>query len=182
VAVDYVLELCVSIGMRHALGSLANRAETVAELVQESADRRGTDLPALLRHRRRELRSALARPPERRHRVAASDWIDELLERLLDARLGLRQGRPTCPRPSHFPIERDACFEFLPASAQGLSRKTSRCGDQCVATVSKCTRLRCPPESSTAFVENTGYRGVLRHYDRLTLHVSPHTAGRSRHA
>ena len=59
-----VLELCVAVGMRRPFAALSHRLKAVTQFVQETAHRRGADLPALLRERRRQLRSAFACPPK----------------------------------------------------------------------------------------------------------------------
>ena len=56
---------------------------------------RRTHLPTRLRQRRGELRPTLARPPQRRLRVAASQRVNQLLQRLLDAPLRLLDGGPS---------------------------------------------------------------------------------------
>jgi hypothetical protein len=68
-----VIELGVAIGMRGPLAALAHRLQTVAQLVEQTPHRGGTHAPALRRQGRRQLRPALARPPQRRNDVKPTD-------------------------------------------------------------------------------------------------------------
>ena len=84
-----VLELRIAIRMRAALLGLAQRLEPVAERMQEMANGRGTHAPPLRRQRRGQLRTTLTRPSQRRHRITARQRLDQQIQRLRHARLGL---------------------------------------------------------------------------------------------
>ena len=77
-----VLELRVAIGMLRALDGLVRRLQAVAVLAQQLGHRLVADADAVLREQLRGQRvRALARPAQRRLRVATRDRIDELLQR-----------------------------------------------------------------------------------------------------
>ena len=80
-----VLELRVTVRMRGAFLPFARRLQPVAQAVQQPAHSGRTHPPPLLGQRRRQLRATLARPAQRRSRVAARERIHQRLERGLDA-------------------------------------------------------------------------------------------------
>src|SRR3984957_16356941 len=72
------LKLSVAIGVSRTFAALAHRLEAIAEVIQQPTHRRRTHRPSLRAQSSGELRSALACPPQRRPRVAAREWIDQL--------------------------------------------------------------------------------------------------------
>ena len=77
-----MLELRVAIGMLLALDGLVRRLQAVAVLVQQLRDGLVADAdPVRVEQLRGQHVRALARPPQRRLRVAARHRIDELLQR-----------------------------------------------------------------------------------------------------
>ena len=78
--------------------TLADRLQPVAQGVQQTPHRRGTHVPALRRQRGRQLRAALARPPQRRHRIAARQRLHQRLQRGLSPPVACRRCRDGPPR------------------------------------------------------------------------------------
>jgi hypothetical protein len=76
-----VLELCVAIRMLRSLDGLVGRLEAVAVLAQKLRHRLVADPNTLREQLCGERVRTLACPPQRRLRVAASDGVDEFLER-----------------------------------------------------------------------------------------------------
>src|SRR4051812_49476458 len=70
-------ELRVAIGMSIALAGLAIALQTELLPMQQRADQRAPDTVALGNQRPRQLRQALARPTQRRHRIAARVRLDQ---------------------------------------------------------------------------------------------------------
>ena len=98
-----MFELCVAVRVRRPFGALAHRLQPIAKLVQQSSHRRRAHLPARARQRRSELRPTLACPSQRRLRVAASQRVNEPLQRLFDAGLGLLDTRAPRARTANAP-------------------------------------------------------------------------------
>ena len=92
-----MLELRVAIRMRRALVGFAQRLEPVAEGMQQMANRRRTHAPSVGRQRRGQLRATLAGPPQRRHGIPSRQGLDQQIEGLGQARLGLLDVRTPGP-------------------------------------------------------------------------------------
>ena len=106
-----VFELRVAIRMRHPFARLAHRLQAIAQLSSAGAPL-CSNSPAigLLIQRRCELRPTLARPAQRRRRVAACQRANQCLQRRHDARLRL-------PRYADVPR---LCARSLPPTAVPL--------------------------------------------------------------
>ena len=90
-----MFELGVAIGVRRALARFLERVQAIAEPVQELPDRRRAHGPAVRGQRPGQLRGALARPSQGRHRVAARQRLDQQVQGLGHPRLRLLgSGRP----------------------------------------------------------------------------------------
>jgi len=93
-----VLELGVPVGVALALDRLAVGLEAIAQGVQEPVDRplAGGMPPGL--EPLGQLGGTLARPPQRRHRVATGHGIDQGFEVTQQVRVLIDQRLPAAPR------------------------------------------------------------------------------------
>ena len=175
-----VLELRVAVRIRGAFLPFARRLQPVAQPVQQPAHRGRTHPPSLLGQRRRQLRPTLARPAQRRGRVAAHERIHQRFERGLDAGLVLLDAEPSAARASDA-VRRRLVAGNLPASlANRLPSQTGGRRNHRVAAVADSERLGRRPPAATALVQDRHDHGILRNQGRFQLDVSLHTSSMAR--
>ena len=149
-----VLELRVAVRMRGAFLPFARRLQPVAQAVQQPAHSGRTHPPSLLGQRRRQLRPTLARPAQRRGRVAAGERIHQRFERGLDAGLVLLDAGPSAPRASDA-VRRRLVAGNLPASlanrlpSQTGGRRNHRVAAVAIASDSAAAHRRRLRSSNT---------------------------------
>ena len=120
----------------------------------------------------RQLRATLARPAQRRGRVAARERIHQRFERGLDAGLILLDAGPTAPRASDA-VRRRFVAGNLPASlANRLPSQTRGRRNHRVAAVADGTRLGRRPPAPTALVQHRRDHGILRQPGSLPNSIS----------
>lgn len=94
--------------MRGAFMAGPRRPAPVAALVEEPTHRRRANAEPVLRQGGRQLRATLARPPQRRRGVAASQRIDQRFQRVPEPGLRLLEERPARARAAQ-PVGPRAC-------------------------------------------------------------------------
>ena len=167
---------CVAVRMDRAFLPFAHRLQSVAQTVEQPTHGGRAHAPSLLAQRRRQLRATLARPPQRRCRVPARQWVDERFEGRQNTRLVLldaRASRARCPNAAR---RRFTPCDLAASLADRLPRQTRGRRHHSVAAVANGQRLGRRPPPATALVQHRRYRGVLRDDGGFQLHVSPHAA------
>ena len=171
-----MLELRVAVRMRGAFLPFARRLQPVPQTVQQPAHSGRTHPPALLGQRRRQLRATLARPAQRRGRVAARERVHQRFERGLDAGLILLDAGPAAARAPDA-VRRRLVAGNLPASlANRLPSQTGGRRNHRVAAVADGKRLGRRPPPATALVQHRSDHGILRNQGRFQLDVSLHAS------
>ena len=165
--------------MRRPFSALAHRLQPIAKLMQQSAHRRRAHLPARVRQRRGELRPTLARPPQRRLRVAASHRVNQLLQRLLDARLRLLDARSSGARTANSTALSAARFQLPATLEDGRARQSRRVRNQSIASISNGTRFRGRPDTTPALIEKRFDCGVLLNDCRFEFNIASHRGSRT---
>ena len=142
--------------------------------MQQTAHRRRADLPPPLRQRRRELRTTLARPSQWRLRVAASQRVNQPLQRLLDPRLRLFDARSSSPCTAH-PTGLGPTTVQLPASRSNRrARQSRRIRHQRIASIPDRTRFRGCPDPTPALIEKRLDRSVFLNNGRFEFMITSH--------
>ena len=169
-----MFELSVAVRVRRPFAALAHRLQPIAKLVQQSAHRRRAHLPARARQRRGELRPTLARPPQRGLRVAAGQRVNQLLQRLLDARLGLLDVGASRARAADSTELGAARFQLPAPLADSRTRQSGRIRHQRIASIPDGTRFRGRPYTTPALIEKRLDRRVLLNDRRFELKIASH--------
>ena len=177
-----MLELCVAVGVRCAFLALAHRLKAIAQLMEQSAHRRRTHLPTRFRQRRGELRPTLARPPQRRLRVASSQRVNQPLQGLLDARLRLLDARASRTRSAYPSALHTARFQLPATRPDRRARQPRRIRHQSISSIPNGARLRSRPYPTTALVEKPFHRRVLLNDRRFQLEIASHGLSRTQYA
>src|SRR6185312_10054452 len=133
--------------VRRGFATLAHRLKAVPEFVEEASHRRGAHAPSVVRQRRRELRSTLAGPSQRRHGVATGERIDQLLERLFHSRVRLLDARSSRTDSAHPCCDLDSAFHLAAALADRYPRNPRRRRNNGVTSVADGSRLRRRPQT-----------------------------------
>ena len=121
-----MLKLGVPVRARHPFSALSDRLQPIARVIQQSTHHRRTHFPARVRQRRGKLRPTLARPSQRRLRVAAGDRVNRHCRRLLDLRLTVLDARSAGSRPANSTHLRGARLQFPGPFASSRTRQSSR--------------------------------------------------------
>lgn len=174
-----VLELGVAVGMRGALPSLPHGPEAIAESVEQPAHRGGTHLPTILRERRSELRSALARPPQWRHRVSAGERVHQPLQRGLQPWLRHPEARTPSSRAAHPPGIDRAPLNFTATVANRLPSQAGSGRNDCVPAVPESPRFGCSPKTARTLVEYRSNNRVFCNDGGFHCLVSPHASSKA---
>ena len=174
-----MFELRVAVRVRRPFSALAHRLQPIAKLMQQSTHRRRAHLPARAQQRRGELRPTLARPPQRRLRVAARQRVNQLLQRLLDARLRLLDARSSGPRTANSTALSAARFQLPAPLADGRARQSRRVRNQSIASISDGTRFRGRPDTTPALIEKPLDRSVLLNDGRFEFNIASHRGSRT---
>src|SRR4029077_14442820 len=155
-AVD-VFELRIPVRVTVTLTRLAIALQAVAHAIEQGANQRATNPMALRPKLFCQPPDALARPAQRRLRIAATGWLDQSAEVAQQRRI-LRHRRlaatTAAPNPTPFLRRRQ-----LPQAATNRTRrKPCRGGSRCDPTVScrRCFGRR--DNTPTALVEKRRYR------------------------
>ena len=173
-----VCTLRVAVGVRRAFVALPRCLQTVAQLVEEAAERRRTHPPPLLSQRGRQLRATLARPPQGRHGVAAGQRVHQRLQGVQET--GLRVLKVRAPGAhAALPIGgRAAACQLPPASPNRQAREPGRRRHRRIAPVADGPRLRRRPHAATARVQDRRDRRVLPDKGGFQCEVSIHANSR----
>ena len=169
-----MFELRVAVGMRRAFPRLLQGLQPVAERSQQPPDRRGADGPAVRGQRRRELRAALARPAQRRRRIAAREWLHQQIQRLRDARLRLFNAGAPGARPAN--ASRVASRRWptpSPRANRGPRQPRGRGHDR-VAAVAHRRRLGRRPQAPPTFIKHRRHHHELGHQQRFEIRIARH--------
>ena len=183
-----MFELGVAVRVRCPFPALAHRLQPIAKLMQQSAHRRRAHLPARVRQRRGELRPTLARPPQRRLRVTASHRVNQLLQRLLDARLRLLDARlrlldarSSGARTANSTALSAAQFQLPAPLSDGRARQSRRVRNQSIASISDGTRFRGRPDTTPTLIEKRLDRRVLLNDCRFEFNIASHRRSKTQH-
>src|SRR6266850_686864 len=173
-----VLELLVAVGLRRPLAALAYRLQAVAQLVEHAAPPRAAHLPPVARQRRRALPPPLARPSQRRHRIAAGERIGQLLQGILHARLRLLDAGTSASGATHPSRRLDPAFDLPPAAANGLARQARCRADESVPAIADGPRLSRRPQTTRSLVEHRRDNRILRYDGGFQPLVSSHSTSK----
>ena len=168
-----MLELRVAIGVRRAFARLLQRVQAIAEAVQQLPDRRRADRPALRGQRAGQLRGALARPPQRRHRVAARQRFDQEVQRLGDPRLRVLDAG--APRPGLADaVGRHALRQFVTPVPDRLARQPRGRRDDRIAPEANRDRFGGGPQPPRPLIEQRPHHHILGDERRFEIGIAPH--------
>jgi hypothetical protein len=177
-----VFELRVAVGVRRPFARLLQGVQAIAETVQELPDRGRAHRPPVRGQRAREFRGTLARPPQRRHRVAARQRFDQEVQRLGDP--GLRILDAGAPRPGLANAgRRHAARQFAAPVPDRLAGQPGRRRDDRIAAEANRDRFGSGPQPSRALGEQRTHHHILRDESGFQVEVALHrTSVRSRNS
>jgi hypothetical protein len=139
---------------------LAVGLEAVAQVGQEPADGLMTDVVPPFRQGIRQIPGALASPQQRGHGIAAGGGIDQPLQVVKQAGIGLRQRMPAASGATDSPIRGVGLIsveiagpDLSDPAPDGRSREPGGGGDQRDATIPQGEGLAGGPASSRLLVE-----------------------------
>src|SRR5690606_1874589 len=129
--------------------------------MQQSSDRRGANRPPLLLESRGQLRPALARPSQWRHRISASHRIHKGFQRRLQTGLSILQRGSTSSWPTYSPRSFYPLLNLTTPATNRLPSDAGRLRHQCIPAISNRVRLSCAPEEPCSLIEDWRYRDKL---------------------
>ena len=154
-------KLSVSVRVRASLAGFAVGLKAVAGRVQQQSDRAPADRMALTGKLLGQTPGALARPTERRARIAPGERIYQAFQLRQQFGLLLGQELATTPRPAD-PETRGArtllaqgLFQFFDTGVNGGTRQTGRTGHQGDAAASQAHGFDCRPKTQRVFRQAT---------------------------
>ncbi len=169
-----MFELGVAIGVRRALARFLERVQAIAEPVQELPDRRRAHGPAVRGQRPGQLRGALARPSQGRHRVAARQRLDQQVQGLGHPRLRLLGVRTPRPGLANAVGRRHALRQLSTPVPNRLPRQPRRRRDDRVAPEADRDRFGGGLQPLRSLIEQRAHHHILGHERCFQVRIAPH--------